>query len=260
MRPFATAMFLIVSARGILAQPPGTLPSFEVSTIKRSSPDARDRSLPIIGARFMANNHTLKECIGYAYNLTPKLISGGPAWIGSDRYDIVGAGPSGAALHLDQAPPMFQTLLTDRFKLKFHRAEQPMSVYNLALGRNGPKLKETVPEPGKRAELIMRPSAPRVLTLPARNITIAGFVSLLEWSILDRPVIDRTGLTGRYDFDLEWKVDGTQTDRGPVPPGADSNDKPDIFSAIRELGLRLEPARTPVEVLVIDHVERPDEN
>ena len=83
---------------------------------------------------------------------------------------------------------------------------------------------------------------------------------MLQRSVLDRPVIDRTGLSGRYDFDLEWKIDGTQADRGPAPAGADSNDKPDIFSAIRELGLRLDPARAPVDVLFIDHVERPDEN
>jgi len=217
-------------------------------------------SFPRVGARFMANNHTLKECIGYAYNLTPGLISGGPAWIGSDRYDIVGAAPDGVQAPLEQVLLMFQTLLADRFTLTFHREEQPMSVYNLVLGGKELKLKETVPESGKRAELFMRPSAPRVLTLPARNVTIAGFTSLLQRSVLDRPVIDRTGLTGRYDFDLEWKVDGTQADRGPAPTGADSNDKPDIFSAIRELGLRLEPARAPVEVLVIDHVERPDEN
>ena len=135
-----------------------------------------------------------------------------------------------------------------------------MSVYNLVLGKNELKLTETVLEPGKRAELFFRPSAPRVLMLPARNVTSAGVASLLQRVVLDRPVIDRTGLSGRYDFDLEWRVDGTQADRGAAPAGVDSNDKPDIFTAIRELGLRLEPARAPVEILVIDHVARPDEN
>ena len=80
---------------------------------------------------------------------------------------------------------------------------------------------------------------------------------MLQRAILDRPVFDQTGLSGRYDFDLEWRIEGTQADRGAA---AETSDKPDIFTAIRALGLRLEPAKSPIDVIVIDHVERPDEN
>ena len=86
--------------------------------------------------------------------------------------------------------------------------------------------------------------------LPARNETMADLASLLQRVIVDRPVIDQTGLAGRYDFDLTWRIDGTQADRGTFG-GAETSDTPDIFAAIRDLGLRLEPVRSLVDVIVI---------
>jgi uncharacterized protein (TIGR03435 family) len=263
-RPVATATFAFFSALGILAQPT----AFEVSTIKSSNPTANGMSFGFRGPRrFTANNHTLKECIAFAYNMSTKLISGGPAWIESDRYDIVGEVPSETqppmeqAVRMEQAILMFQALLTDRFQLNFHREPQERAVYNLILGKSELKLKESALPPDRGQGLMFRPAAPHALTLPARNATMAGFTSLLQRAILDRPVLDRTGLTGRYDFDLTWRIDGTQQDRGSLA-SADvvTSDKPDIFAAIRELGLRLEPAKAQVDIIVIDHVERPDEN
>ena len=87
------------------------------------------------GGEFRARNHTLKECIGFAYNLTPGLISGGPSWIASDRYDIEAKMPGGTKVTRDQTMLMVQTLLADRFKLKFHREQKEMSVYNLVVER-----------------------------------------------------------------------------------------------------------------------------
>jgi len=89
---------------------------------------------------------------------------------------------------------------------------------------------------------------------------MTGFASLLQRSVLDRPVFDRTGLSGRYDFDLEWRIDGTQFDRGTVSTKAQTSDKPDIFTAVRQLGLKLAPAKEAIDVLVIDHVEPPNAN
>lgn len=260
-RVLAIATVVFLSSAGMLAQSPAARPAFEVSTIKPSLPDARGFSFQLRGSRFLAHNHTLRECIAYAYNLTPRLISVGPPWIDAERFDIVGAAAGDNQLRIDRALPMFQTLLEDRFQLKFHREEQQLPVYNLVLGKGELKLTENTTGPDAPKGLIMRPSAPRVLMLPAHNATIAGFISILQRLVLDRPVIDKTGLTGRYDFTLEWRIDGTLADRGPAgAPVVDTSDKPDIFTAIRGLGLRLEPAKGPVEVMVIDHAEKPNAN
>ena len=234
-----------------------------MSTIKPASPDANGRSFRFIGARrFAASNHTLKECIGFAYNLTPALVSGGPAWADSDRYDIIGETPGEARPAPGQATLMFQTLLADRFNLKFHHEQKQMSVYELVVGKSGPKIKESTARPDKDPSLLIEPSTPRAAKLPARNATMAQFASLMQRVVMDRPIVDKTGLSGKYDFDLEWTLDGTQQGRGlpPLPQGADADSKPDIFSAIQQLGLRLESAKALVEVLVIDHVEKPSEN
>jgi uncharacterized protein (TIGR03435 family) len=261
-RSIAVATFIGVSSCGVLAQPAATVPAFEVSTIKPASPDANGRSFRLVGARrFTANNHTLKENIGFAYNLAPGLISGGPAWADSERYDIVGETPGESRLDNEQIRLMFRTLLADRFKLKFHREQKELSAYNLVLGKSAPKLKESTAGPDKEPSLLIHGSPPGGAVLPARNGTMAMFASLLQRVVMDRPVVDKTGLTGRYDFDLEFAVDGTRLG-GTDPPlgGADSENKPDIFTAIQKLGLRLESTKALVEVLVIDHAEKPDGN
>jgi len=99
------------------------------------------------------------------------------------------------------------------------------------------------------------------ILLPAHNATMAQFASMLQRGVLDRPVVDRTGLTARYDFTLEWTPDETQFD-GNLPPVSPENaKKPDLFTALQQqLGLRLEPSRAPVDVIVIDSVQRPSEN
>jgi uncharacterized protein (TIGR03435 family) len=96
--------------------------------------------------------------------------------------------------------------------------------------------------------------------LPARNATMAQFASIMNRAILDRPVVDKTGLSGKYDFDLEWTPDETQFG-GQVPQGTPEHPKPDLFAALQQqLGLRLEATKGPIEALVIDRVERPSEN
>jgi uncharacterized protein (TIGR03435 family) len=261
MRAFVAAIFIVVLACAVLAQVPSASPTFEVSTIKPASPDAPGMSFRFVGARrFTANNHTLKECIGYAYNLTPALIPGGPPWIEVDRYDIVGETPGETKPSLAQILLMFQALLADRFKLQFHREPKEMTVYNLVVGKNGAKIKESTAGPDAAPGLLIQGS-PRGALLPARNATMAAFASLLQRVVLDRPVIDKTGLSGKYDFDLEWSLEGTRQGRGAAIPAAPDVDSAlNIFSSIQQLGLRLESAKGLVEVLVIDRVEKPDAN
>jgi len=124
--------FLCFSVKGILAQ--STSPSNP--TIKLSGPYARGVTFRSVNHHFVVNNHTLKECIGYAYNLSPQLISGGPAWISSERYDMV------AEIPPDGSPTLtLQALLADRFKLQFHRQQSYSPVYNLLVGQSELKIK-----------------------------------------------------------------------------------------------------------------------
>jgi len=136
-----------------LAQSQSVAPApsqFEVATIKRSSPDVGFRNFRFVDARrWTANNQTLKECIAHAYSLPPELISGGPAWVDSDKYDVVAIEPGETRPSAEQNMLMFQNLLAGRFKLRFHRERRQMAVYNLIVGKSGPKMTESALGPEK---------------------------------------------------------------------------------------------------------------
>jgi uncharacterized protein (TIGR03435 family) len=212
---------------------------------------------------FAAKNHALKTLIAAAYNLSPRAISGGPAWVDSDRYDILARTPGGARASLNEQMSMLRKLLADRFHLTFHREQKELRAYALTTAKGAPKLKEstesTDASPQGPPPLIFVVS-PQLVRLPGRNATMSELVSVLQRVALDHPVLDRTGLTARYDFDLEFTPDDTVFG-GTLGNGGDDSTKPGLFAAIQQqLGLRLEATRGLVEVLVIDHVERPSEN
>jgi uncharacterized protein (TIGR03435 family) len=154
---------------------------------------------------------------------------------------------------------MLRNLLADRFSLSFHREEKEFSIYVLEVAKSGPKLKESAAPPDDPAALIST-VYPQHIFLPARNATMGEFVSLLQRAVLDRPVVDKTGLTGKYDFDLTWAPDETQFG-GEVPVAPAEAPAAPLFSAIQEqLGLRMTATRGPVEALVVDKAERPSAN
>jgi uncharacterized protein (TIGR03435 family) len=249
---------IMLAAGGALAQAPA---GFEVATIKPTAPDwDGGRVIRMESAnRFVAWDYTLKSLVGAAYNLTPSAISGGPGWIEIDGYDILAKTPGAVRPSLDEQMAMLRSLLADRFKLSFHRDQKELSIYALTVVKNGSKLKESTAPPDQLPALTNH-IFPDHVTLPARNATMAQFASLLQRGVADRPVVDKTELGGKYDFDLEWTPDETQFGgqiRGtPAQPA-----RPGLFTAMQEqLGLRLEATRGPVEVLVIDRVERPTAN
>ncbi len=241
----------------------GQFNAFEVATIKPADPNDRGGRFITMqgGRRFVVKNYTLKGLVGAAYNLTPQAISGGPAWIESDRYDVLAATPGETKPNLDQQMAMLRKLLADRFQLTFHRQEKELSIYALTLAKNGPKLKESTASPDDPPVLVNRVFPQRVL-LPARNATMVQFASMMQRAVLDRPVVDRTGLSGKYDFDLEWMPDETQFEgKLAIDPAGVEPAKPDLFAAIQQqLGLRLQGTKGPVATLVIDQVERPSAN
>lgn len=261
MRPIMFAA-LAISVSGVLAQSPAARPAFdafEVATVRPAEPgDKSGRFIKMEGTnRFVEKNYTVELLIAAAYNLNPRTISGGPSWITSDHYDILAATPGEVRPNHDEQMSMLRSLLVERFKLKFHREQKVFSIYRLEVAKNGPKLKTSAADAG--APAIVGPGVvyPQRVVLPGRNATMSDFVSLLQRAILDRPVIDKTGLSGRYDFDLEWAPDETQFGGG-LPPASESATSPPLFEAIQQqLGLRLEAARGPVDALVVDIAERP---
>jgi uncharacterized protein (TIGR03435 family) len=270
---------LILCASGTLAQSPNAgpaaakpvppEPAFEVATIKPVETDAKaGRYIVMQGTnRFVGKNYTLKLLIAAAYNLSPKVVSGGPSWIESDHYDILALTPGETRPDHDTQMAMLRGLLADRFKLTFHREQKEFSLYALEVAKGGPKygspnipgLRASTAPAGDPAALIST-VYPQRIELPARNATMADFVSLLQRALLDRPVIDKTGLTGRDDFDLEWAPDETQFG-GEVPVAPADAQSPPFFNAIeQQLGLKLEATRGPVDTLVVDTAERPSAN
>jgi uncharacterized protein (TIGR03435 family) len=235
-------------------------PVFEVATIKRSDPNGRRLYSIGNGTEVTAVGVTVNDLIVFAYGVHARQISGAPAWVESDKFDIRGK-PEGGRPNPTQFKMMLQKLLADRFKLAFHRDKKQLTVYALTVGKNGPKLtrsESASPIPN------LVPRGPG--NLPARNVTMEEFAGNLQGAVLDRPVVDQTGLKGRFDFQLQWTPDETQfaSTRGPgeppkPPEGAET--QRDLFTAIQQqLGLKLESTKVQMGVLVIDKVEKPSEN
>jgi uncharacterized protein (TIGR03435 family) len=231
-------------------------PGFEVATIKPTRPETQGRLYTIKGRQLMTINTTASNLIGFAYGLHPRQIVSGPEWIEKDAYDVTGTPDVDGTPNQRQMRAMIQKLLTDRFKLTFHRDKQELPAYALTVGRNGPKLTKSAGDPNGLPSLLFRGLG----LLPAQNASMAEFASVMQSAVLDRPVVDRTGITGKYDFTLNWTPDDSQfrSMGARVPPAPENTTVPGLFTAIEEqLGLRLESTRAPIEVLVIDRVEKP---
>jgi uncharacterized protein (TIGR03435 family) len=238
--------------------PPG--PAFEVATIKpvESGPKSGRFILMQGPHRFIEKDYTLKLLIAAAYNLNPRAVTGGPSWIETTHYDITALTPGEKQPSRDEQMAMLRALLADRFRLSFHRESKVFSIYVLEQAKGGSRLKPSAAAAADQPQLISTVYPERIL-LPARNATMAGFASVLQRAIVDRPVVDKTGLTGRYDFDLEWAPDESQFG-GEVSPSTDAAIPP-LFTALQQqLGLRLVATRGPIEAIVVDHAEGPSAN
>ena len=243
-------------------------PAFEVASVKPGVPGATRFGIQIRGNQFLVTNAPLKIMIGDAYGIQNHQILGGPKWIISDRFNIE-ARP-GAGVRMGSDPEgirmqrlMLQSLLEDRFKLRVHRETRMEQVYELVVAKGGPKLK---PSAGPGADGRQGIFARGFGGLAVTNQPIQSLAGILSQR-LGRSVIDKTGLSGKYDFELSFMPEVSPGDLelfGPPPPEAlppaDSG-LPSIFTALQDqIGLKLESARGPVEVLVIDHVEEPSGN
>ncbi len=251
----------------LLNAPPGRAESpatFEVASIKPSAPGTHGMQIQTTpGGRLVTKNVNVKFLIQFAYGVKGFQITGGPGWMNSEAYDVEAKPESEDRKVTDaELKQMVRALLTERFKLTLHHDTKEMPVYVLLAGKGGPKLQQAE---GERGQMRMGRGL-----MSAKKVTMAQLANSLA-NQLGRNVIDQTGLTGGFDFELKWTPDETQP-FGPkemmradgLPPGAPSPGDPagpSIFTALQEqLGLRLEGQKGPVEILVIDGVEKPSEN
>lgn len=290
-KAFLMVLGIFVVATPIFSQGPpgGVRPSFEVATVKPTeSGDNRFMIMMQPGGRFVATA-TLKMLMGFAYRVRDFQISGGPQWIATDRWNIEGKAeegsispPTGSPFDPTLPNPMLmmvQSLIEDRFQARIHRETRELPVYELVVAKGGPKIKLSEdqspfrpPERGAPPPPPPQPGGPTPRgsfrmgrgDLEANGVPLANFVQSLSQQ-LGRPIVDKTELkSGLYDFKLQWTPELGQGPGLPgpeaPPPSVDASG-PSIFTAIQEqLGLRLESTKGPVEILVIDSVQKPTEN
>ncbi|HEX3941260.1 MAG TPA: TIGR03435 family protein [Acidobacteriaceae bacterium] len=238
-------------------------PSFEVATIKpNNSGKPAMQALVVRGRNFETVNSSLGDLVEFAYEVQASQIVNAPSWLNGDRYDLSAIPDQEGEPSPAQLRTMMRKLLANRFKLTFHKETREMSAYVLTIGKSGEKLTPTQingPLPG----LGFAPDSGG-LRLMVRNGTMDDFTGFLQSVVLDRPVLDKTGLTGRYDFQFAFTPDDSEFNGHPPQPpaGATSvSSAPNLFDALQQqLGLKLDGQKAPVPVIAIDHVEHPTPN
>jgi uncharacterized protein (TIGR03435 family) len=268
LTPWIAAAVLSISAAlyaqdPIRPMPADANPSFEVVTIKLSDPESQGKDFSFAGHHVWAKNYNVNDIIAIAYGLHPHQIIGAPAWFGSTLYDIDGIPDTEGIPNQRQKSRMMQKLLTDRFQLTFHREKRTLAVYAMTIATGGPKLVKTTSGSNDPDNFRLR----WLRGVTVTNMTLAEFAIWFQKVVMDKPVVDRTGLTDRYDFKLDWTPDESQfiqlrgTGIAPPPPTDDPKAPPNLYTAIREqLGIKLETIKAPADVIVIDHAERPSPN
>jgi uncharacterized protein (TIGR03435 family) len=243
-------------------------PKLEVASVKLNiAPSGPVKIAPQPGGRFTATNVSLKLLVGYAYRLFDFQISGGPRWLNSDHWDIVAKAEDDSVPQqtvqtgvggLSRDELMVQSLLEERFNLKIHREVKELPVYDLLVSNGGIKVKlsddQTPLTVRVRGTLLVEQDHLEAIARPLSGLAV-GLSDLLGLI-----VIDKTNLSGLYDFKMQWMPDVNQSTGifGAVNVPRENPNAPSIFTALQEhLGLKLESARGPVEVLVVDSVSKP---
>jgi uncharacterized protein (TIGR03435 family) len=230
---------------------------FEVASIKVTPPEVRgsSASAPSTGNGLSLRGMSLKALIELAYTMPSDFVSGGPGWVDSARFDIE-ARAEGKATQQERLE-MLKSLLAERFHLTVSLEQKEAYSYVLTAGKKSPKMKERTPGDGGAPAGIRDTGS---LHYACRDTSMAWFARYLESTVLARPVADKTGLSGTYDFDLSWRPDDNQF-KGAFRGTLESqSDLPDLFQALKDIGLKLEAVKAPAQFLRIERVEKPSEN
>jgi uncharacterized protein (TIGR03435 family) len=240
-------------------------PSFEVSTIKPAKPGRGFSLLVNRSGTLNTTSTSLSDLIKFAYDVHPRQITKGPAWLETERFDITAKPDTPGMPNPTQLKAMVQKLLADRFELAFHREQKELPVYALTTAKGGTKLTKSE-SPLNLPGFGLPPGR-----LMVQNATMAELAHVLQANVVEQPVVDQTGLgTTRYNFTLQYTPDASQRAQlsaalgpaaPPTPAAADPDAPPDLFTAFQQqAGLRLESTKAQVDVLVIDKAEKPSEN
>jgi len=241
--------------------------TFEVASVKPSAaacPPACGLIRPTVGSQgYHAEGATLRSLMTVAYSVTDRQISGGPTWIDTDRFDI--EAKAARPRNTDDLHAMLQHLLEERFNLKLRHEMREESALALVVAKAGAKMPVHDPDDEDYAPMGIQPvrgtdGGVCFATIPGRNVTMKYFAFMLS-RIMDRNVVDNTGLPARYDVNLQFVPDGVHPNGPDGQPLPISSDCSDVFYALpKQLGLQLETAKAPVEYLVVEHVEKPAAN
>ena len=228
-------------------------PSFDVATVKPTAPDWGNQGFHSgDGRRIWCDNETAAQIAEFVYGVHPKQIVGAPSWFFDEKWDVDGYPDVPGQPDYKQMQGMYRKLLEERFGMKMHRDKRNMGAYVLTVAKGGPKLSKSVDQEAMSDTTGLEWNSQRRV-LRVTSTTMAEFVQSMNFS-MEKPLVDQTGLTGKWDFLLKWRPD-------TAPDTGDPNALPGLFTAIQEqVGLKLEGTTAPVEVLVMDKVERPSAN
>jgi uncharacterized protein (TIGR03435 family) len=226
-------------------------PDWEVVTVRPSDPNATSDYLDQYGRRLQFANKTVEMLLTTGYNVHKSQLADMPEWVRTAHWDINGVSNMDGRMDLTQLQGMIRKVLAERFGLQLHREQREMPVFALTVAKGGPKMTQSTADPKGRVGQHPREGPGWHMELMT-NASMPELALTLEFRS-DRPVVDKTELKGRYDFQLKWLTDDNHAGDPDAPPG--------LFTAIQEqLGLKLEPVKAPADVLVIDKVERPGAN
>jgi uncharacterized protein (TIGR03435 family) len=258
LRGLALSIAFLGPTADLWPQTAGNADRFAVATIRPSRPD-ESFSVVVNGRRFSTTQTSLKDLINYAWMLHSNQITGGPAWLETDKFDVIAETDGNDRLNQPAARKMVQQLLAERFHLTLHPGRKELSIYEIVSANEGPKLAKSPGDSNGFGTL----GIPMLGEMTVKNATMAEFANFLQRYVLDRPVLDASGVEGRYDFKLDWTADETQFigRADQIPAASRDVEPPDLFTAVHEqLGLRLVPKKDLAPVLVVDRVEKPTEN
>jgi uncharacterized protein (TIGR03435 family) len=240
---------------------PDANPAFDVATIKPNAVGGAGKGFGIRGRTFSTMNTSLADLIEFAYDVHAKQVLDGPDWIDKDKFDLTAVPDTEGAPSNRQWKMMLQKLLADRFQLVYHHEKRDLNVYILSVAKGGPKNLNKSDRTDDGFSVPIRP-VPGGFSMPIKNANMGDFASFaLQGAVLDRPVLDQTGIVGRYDFTLTWAPLGTEFGGNLPAPQPVDNPPANLFTAIQEqIGLKLEAVKAPADVMVIDKAEKPSAN
>jgi uncharacterized protein (TIGR03435 family) len=225
-------------------------PSIEAAVVKPHDPNSYHNSFSFRGDRFSLDDQTVSRLIAFAWAINQNQIVDAPNWLRDEHYDMDGKTSAQADPTVPEQQQIIRKLLADRFGLSFHREKRELAVYALVIAKGGPRLPPAAhpnAQPGQHNE-----GHGMQTTRSFTSAAMSDFILTMQF-FLDRPLVDQTGLTGRYDFNLTYTyADASNSDPDAPPP---------LFTALQEqLGLTFQPTKAAKDVLVLDHVERPSAN